>query len=159
MPANSVIAKAHNKNSYEEGFATEAIDVATGCVIDTSGTETTVSPAPANSPTARVVREPRNPPQPINEGVMESPLTQSIDVDGHVETVGFNRFDEARLRLAGTATSGAADVPFEAGWDSNGELSDVDTDGATALTTYVGRVQEVLTDVSADFDVAVMEFY
>lgn len=159
MAANSVLAKVHNKNSYEEGFATEALDVATGCVIDTSGTETTVSPAPANSPTARVVRESRNPPQPTTDGALASPLEESIEADGHVETVGFNRFDEARVRLAGTATSGEADVPFEAGWDSNGELSDVETDGATALSNYVGRVQEVLTDVSADFDVAVMEFY
>ena len=156
---NAVIADTFDaKADYEEGFADEELRPGLGCMIDDSGSETTVVLAGQNSRTKRLVREPRNPPEGVTttDGIDTSPLDATIAADVHTETVGFRRNHKGRARLADSSTAAAGD---DVGWNSNGELSDVQTDGTTALTTFVGVLREIISDSSLDSDIAVVEFY
>lgn len=156
---NSVIADVFDVQAdYTEGFAAAELRPGMGCVIDESGDGTSVAAAGQNARTTRVVREPRNSPQGVtNSGGMDtSPLDATIAADGHTETVGFRRFQRARLRVASSSTAGVGDG---VGWNSNGEISDVQTDGTTALTTFVGKVRKIVSDSSLANDIAVVEFY
>ena len=157
MPANSVLAKVHNKNSYEEGFASAALAPGMGCVLEEADgdVEKTVVPASVDSSTARIVRESRNPPQPVADGALASPLTETFDADAHIETVGFNRFDEARVRVADSVAAGDGDL----GWTDNSDLAAVDPDTAGEPTAAVATLKRLLTDVSDDFNMALVEFY
>jgi len=157
---NAVVADVFDTQAdYEEGIADAELRPGMGCVIDESGTgEAAVVAADTNDRTARVVREPRNPTQGVtNSGDMStSPLDATIAAGEHTETVGFRRYQRARCRVADSSTAAEGD---DVGWNSNGELSNVQTDGATALTTFVGRVRELVSDADLENDIAVVEFY
>ena len=155
---NSVIAEIFdNEPKFREGFATEELRPGMGVTVDVSGTENTVSAAGQDSRTTYVVRDPpHNQDAPEVGGMDTSNLDATVATDGHVYVVGFLRFQQARLRVADT--SGAAEGD-EVGWDSNGEISDVQTDGSTALTSFVGQVRELISDDSLESDIARVEFY
>ncbi|WP_126665244.1 hypothetical protein [Haloterrigena salifodinae] len=147
---NAVIAKLHNQASYEEGFADEALDPGTGCVIyeDENG-EKRVRSANADEATSRVVREARNPPRGLGvEG--ESPLSQSYSTDEHVETVGFGDHDQARCQVSDATADDAV------GWDADGALTSTGSDGTGDPGTIVGHVKEII-DVDGT-DMAIVEF-
>lgn len=135
---NAVVAKLHNQASYEEGAgeAGEQLEPGTGCVLyeDANG-DKYVRSADADEQTTRVVREARNPPRGLGvDG--ESPLSKAYAEGEHVETIGFNSNDQARVRVA--ADDGAAEGD-EVGWNADGYM----TDGGTEEVEAVARVREL----------------
>lgn len=155
----SVLAQVHNENSYEEGEADSALDPGTGCVLykDADGNEH-IRQAGANEDTKRVVREQRNPPRGgmTVTSTGTSVLDLGYDAGDHTETIGFLRYDRARLRVSPNATADPTDT--EVGWDANGLITD-DVDGAgTAPTTPIGRGIELIERTGED-DLLVVEFY
>ncbi|ELZ35368.1 hypothetical protein [Halorubrum tebenquichense] len=155
----SVLAQTHNENSYLEGAADSGLDPGTGAVAykDADG-NWQIRQATADEDTKRVVREQRNTPR----GGMtvtdtgESALDQSYNAGDNAETVGFHRYDRARLRVSPNATADPTDA--EVGWDANGLITD-DIDGAgTDPTSPVGRGIELIERTDAD-DLLVVEFY
>lgn len=150
----SVVAKLHNQNSYEEGAAADGpLNPAVGCVVYETGGEKHVRAATADEKTKRVVREQRNPPRDVGaEG--ESPLEVGYNADDHVETVGFHSYDQARVRVAADGTTGdpLAAEGDAVGWNADGELTN-------AAAEPVGIVREVVDPTAFDFHVAIVEFY
>ena len=155
---NAVIADTFDvKADHEEGFADEELRPGLGCTIDDSGSETTIVLAGQNSRTKRLVKAPeQSGDAPSVGGIESSPIDETIPANAHTYTVGFRRYHKGRARLADSSTAAAGD---DVGWNSNGELSDVQTDGTTALTTFVGVLREIISDSSLDSDIAVVEFY
>lgn len=155
----SVLAQVHNENSLLGGEADSALKPGTGCVMykDADG-NWHVRQAGADEDTKRVVREQRNPPR----GGMTvgdtgtSVLDYAYDEGNNTETVGFNRWDRARLRLSPNASADPTDV--EVGWDANGLITD-DIDGAgTSPSNPVGRGIELIERTDGD-NLLVVEFY
>lgn len=155
----SVIAQTHNENSYLEGEADSALDVGTGAVAykDADG-NWHVRQAAADEDTKRVVREQRNPPRGgmTVSDTGTSALEESYNAGDNTETVGFNRYDRARLRLSSNATADPTDA--EVGWDADGLITD-DIDGAgTDPSNPIGRGIELIERTDED-DLLVVEFY
>jgi hypothetical protein len=155
----SVIAQVHNENSYLEGEADAALDVATGAVAykDADG-NWHVRQATADEDTKRVVREQRNPPRGgmTVDDTGTSALEESYAAGDNTETIGFHRYDRGRLRLSPNASADPTDAPV--GWDADGLITD-DIDGAgTDPSNPVARGIEVITRTDAD-DLLVVEFY
>lgn len=151
---NSVVAKLWNQASFEEGLADGALMPGQGCVLyeDAAG-EKRVRAAGGDELTTRVVREARNPPR--GQGVAgESVMAQGYDAGETVETIGFNRHDQARCIHAAASTAAVGDV---VGWNADGELSTT-TDGTAAVTENVARIRKILTDVYGTTDIAVVAF-
>lgn len=154
---NSVVAKLWNQASFEEGTADEALMPGQGCVLyENAAGEKRVRAAGANELTTRMVREARNPPR--GQGVAgESVLAQGYDAGETVETIGFNRHDQARGIHAAESTAAVGDV---VGWRASGELSDTTGTGTAVadVTDPVARVRKILTDVYGTTDIAVVAF-
>ncbi|WP_089650097.1 hypothetical protein [Halobacterium hubeiense] len=155
----SVLAQVHNENSYLGGEADSALEVGTGCVAykDADG-NWHVRQATADEDTKRVVREQRNPPRGgmTVDDTGTSALDYAYNAGDNTETVGFNRWDRARLRLSPNATADPTDVPV--GWDVNGLITD-DIDGAgTDPANPVGRGIEVIERTDED-NLLIVEFY
>ena len=152
---NSVLAKAHNQMSFEEGIADEALEPGQGCVLyeDANG-EKRVRAANADEKTTRVVREARNPPR--GQGVQgASPLEQGYDAGETVETLGLDDNDQARIRYTFEQDADGNDIPIEdaaLGWGSDGNLT-------TAATEAVARGRVDISDEFGTFDMVVAEFY
>lgn len=155
----SVIAQVHNENSYLEGEADSALNPGTGAVPykDADG-NWHIRQATADEDTKRVVREQRNPPR----GGMTVTDTGNAAIDegynagDHTETVGFNRYDRARLRLSPNANADPTDA--EVGWDANGLITD-DIDGAgTPPDNPIGRGVELIERTNED-NLLIVEFY
>ena len=155
---NSVVAEIFDNEPKErEGFATAELRPGMGVTFDTSGEANDVSPAGVNSRTTYVVRVPPQNTSATGLNSMDtSPIDATIDANGHVYTFGFLRFQQARCRVAASSTAAVGD---DVGWNSNGELSNVQTDGTTALTTFIGQVRELVSDADLDNDIATVEFY
>ena len=154
---SAVIAEIFdNEPKFREGFAAAQLRPGTGVTVDTSGTENTVSAAGTDSRTRYVVRESPHKGD-VEVGSLDlSPLDQTFAADEHTYVVGFLPFQQGRLRLADSSTAAEGD---DVGWNSNGEISDVQTDGSTALTSFVGQLREIISDSSLDSDIARVEFY
>jgi hypothetical protein len=155
----SVLAQTHNTNSYLEGEADSAIEPGTGVVFyeDADG-NTHVRQAGANENTKRVAREQRNPPRngTTVDDTGTSPIDQGYNAGDNLETVGFLRYDRARLRVSSNATADPTDTAV--GWDADGLITD-DVDGAgTDPTTPIGRGIELIERDGED-DLLVVEFY
>jgi hypothetical protein len=155
----SVLAQVHNENSYLEGEADSGLDPGTGAVAykDADG-NWHIRQATADEDTKRVVREQRNPPRGgmtvTDTGT--SALEQSYNTGDNTETIGFHRYDRARLRVSPNASTDPTDA--EVGWDANGLISD-DIDGAGAVPDNpVGRGIELIERATED-DLLVVEFY
>lgn len=154
---NSVLAKAHNQMSFEEGIADEALEPGQGCVLyeDANG-EKRVRTANANEKTTRIVRERRNP--PVGMGLDgDSPLAQGYDIGENVETISLDDNDQARCRVTYevTDTTTGATAPVEdapLNWGADGNL----TTGGTEPVAY-GRVD--ISSEFANFDMVIAEFY
>ncbi|EMA69313.1 hypothetical protein C461_03093 [Halorubrum aidingense JCM 13560] len=155
----SILAQVHNENSYLEGEADSALDPGTGAVAykDADG-NWHIRQATADEDTKRIVREQRNPPR----GGMtvtdtgDSPIDDGYNAGDNVETVGFHRYDRARLRVSPNATADPTDTPV--GFDADGLITD-DIDGAGATPAApVGRGIELIERATED-DLLVVEFY
>jgi hypothetical protein len=157
----SVIAQVHNDNSYLEGAAAAAIDPGTGVKVykDADG-NWQVRQVGADSKTKRVAREQRNPPRGgmTVSDTGTSPLDQSYAADDNLETVGFHRYDRARLRKSPNCSADPTDA--EAAWDENGLVVDAGgtVDGTNAPSEFVGRIVEEITRTGED-DLLIVEFY
>lgn len=152
---NSVLAKAHNQLSFEEGIADEALEPGQGCVLyENADGEKRVRAAAADEKTTRVVRERRNP--PVGMGVDgASPLEQGYDAGENVETLGFDDNDQGRCRVTLEDDGAGGTVAIEdaaLGWGADGNLT-------TAATEAVARGRVDLSDAFTDFDMVVAEFY
>ena len=152
---NSVLAKAHNQMSFEEGIADEALEPGQGCVLyeDADG-EKRVRAANADEKTTRVIREARNPPRGMGvEGA--SPLEQGYDAGETVETLGLDDNDQARIRLTYETDTDGNNIPIEdaaLGWGADGNLT-------TAAAEAVARGRVDISDEFDTFDMVVAEFY
>lgn len=155
----SILAQVHNENSYLEGEADSALDPGTGAVAykDDDG-NWHIRQATADEDTKRIVREQRNPPRGgmTVSDTGDSALDEGYNAGDNVETVGFHRYDRARLRVSPNATADPTDTPV--GFDADGLITD-DVDGAdTDPTTPVGRGVELIERTDED-DLLVVEFY
>ncbi|MDL0133514.1 hypothetical protein [Halobacterium salinarum] len=144
---NSVKAKVHNQPAFDEAEALEALSPGQGVVRGAGGFEA----AGADSTTTRVVREQRN---PGGRGVEdnESPLKKGYAVGENVETIGFLRFDQARLLLdyADVDGDGTADTyqeGAEVGWNANGHLEVIS--GGTPTTPVAEIVEDDPIELTA----------
>jgi len=157
----SVLAQTHNENSYIEGEADAALDPGTGVEVykDADG-DWHVRQAGADAKTKRVVREQRNPPRGgmTVSDTGTSALEQSYAAGDNTETVGFLRYDRARLRKSPNCSADPTDA--EAAWDQNGSLVDAGgtVDGTNAPTEFVGRIVEEI-ERSGEDNLLVVEFY
>lgn len=141
----SVLAEVLNENSYEGGIADEALDPGQGCVryYNNTDEEYNVRAATADEDTARVVREQRNPPRSLGS-TGDSPLDDGYNADDTVETVGFNPYDQVRVRKGDNASADISDDARIA-WDEDGNATDEDGDvdgEATSPTVFWGRFVE-----------------
>ncbi|WP_058365411.1 hypothetical protein [Haloparvum sedimenti] len=157
----SVIAQVHNENSFLEGEADAALDPGTGAVAykDADG-NWHVRQAGADENTKRVVREQRNPPRGgmtvTDTGT--SALDQGYNAGDNTETIGFLRYDRARLRKSSNCSADPTDA--EAAWDQNGHIVDAGgtVDGTNSPTEFVGRIVEEITRSNED-NLLIVEFY
>jgi hypothetical protein len=157
----SVVAQFHNENSYLEGEADSGILPATGVeMYKDADEEWHVRQVSADSRTKRAAREQRN---PSRDGMTvtdtgTSPLDKTYNAGDHAETVGFNRWDRARLRKSANCSADPTDA--EAAWDQNGKIVDEGgtVDGTNAPTVFVGRIVEEITRSGED-NLLVVEFY
>ena len=147
----SVIAQVNGNESYIDGTADEAIDPGRGVVwYENADGEKQVKLAGDGAASKRVAREQRNPPQSLGQ-IGDSPLDDGTDAGNNCETVGFRRFDRARLRHDGNIATPANFEDAEVGWDANGYITD-------SPTTAIGRGIRVIDRESGD-DFVVVEFY
>jgi hypothetical protein len=154
----SVIAQVNGNESYIDG--TSDGDVLPGTGVEwyrNDDGEKRVRQVGADSKTKRVAREQRNPPRSLGQ-VGDSPLDDPYASGDGLETVGFRRFDRARLRKSPNASADPTDA--EAAWDQNGKITDAGgtVDGTNAPTEFVGRVVEEITRTGED-NLLVVEFY
>jgi len=154
----SIIAQVNGNESYVEGSADGAYLPGTGVewYVDSNG-DKQVRQVGADSKTKRVVREQRNPPRSLAQ-TGDSPLDDAYASGNNLETVGFRRFDRARLRKSPNASADPTDA--DAAWDENGKITDADgtVDGTNAPTEFVGRIVEEITRTDED-NLLVVEFY
>ncbi|QLG63090.1 hypothetical protein [Halorarum salinum] len=153
----STVAQLHNENSYQEGEADAALDPATGAVAykDANG-DWHVRQATEGEDTKRVVREQRNPPRTSGSvGDGTAPIDDPYAAGDNVETVGFHRYDRARLRVGVNASADPTDA--EVGWDTDGGITDQDA-GAADPANIVGRGVELIERTDAD-NLLVVEFF
>jgi hypothetical protein len=154
----SVIAQVNGNESYIDG--TSDGDVLPGTGVEwyhNEDGEKRVRQVGADSKTKRVAREQRNPPRSLGQ-TGDSPLDDAYASGDNLETVGFRRFDRARLRKSSNASADPTDA--EAAWDQNGKITDAGgtVDGTNAPTEFVGRVVEEITRTGED-NLLVVEFY
>ncbi|GAB7010469.1 hypothetical protein [Halorubrum trueperi] len=147
----SVLAQVNGGESYVDGDADEAIEPGQGVIwYRNSDGEKQVKLAGADADTKRVAREQRNPPRSLGS-VGDSPLDDPSASGDTVETVGFRRYDRARLRHDGNIATPGNFEDAEVGWDANGYITDTPT-------TAIGRGIEVIDRSSGD-DFVIVEFY
>jgi len=147
----SVIANVEGNESLIDGAADEAIEPGQGVVWyrDANG-DVQVKLVGADADTKRIAREQRNPPRSLGD-VGDSPLDDAYAADDNCETVGFRRYDRARLRHDGNIGTPGNFEDAEVGWDANGYITD-------SPTVAIGRGIEVIDRASGD-DFVIVEFY
>lgn len=147
----SVVAQVNGNESYVEGDADATIEPGQGVVwYENANGEKQVKLVGADADCKRVAREQRNPPRSLGS-VGDSVLDESYASGDNLETVGFRRFDRARLRHDGDIGTPANFEDAEVGWDANGYITD-------SPTTAIGRGVRVIDRASGD-DFVVVEFY
>lgn len=155
----SVLAQVHNENSYLEGEADSDLDPGTGAVAykDDDG-NWHIRQADEDEDTKRVVREQRNPPRGgmTVSDTGESALEEPYNEGDNTETIGFHRYDRARLRVSPNASGDPTDE--EVGWDEDGFVTDDIDGGGTDPENPVGRGIELIERTDED-DLLVVEFY
>jgi hypothetical protein len=147
----SIVANVETDYSTVDGNADAAIDPGQGVVwYEDSDGNVQVKLVGADADSKRVASEQRNPPRALGSAG-DSPLDDSYAAGDNCETVGFHRYDRARLRHDGNIGTPANFEDAEVGWDANGYITD-------SPTVAIGRGISVIDRDSGD-DFVVVEFY
>lgn len=152
---NTVERKLRNENKkQDDGEAAEAISPGMGVVVAGDGTVSLVS---ADAKHTQVALQHEYGSIGATAGNTDGPFDYEYEAGEHLEVTGFNRFDMAAVRVTGNVGQGDVDSGADVGWTDTGEMALVG--GTEGVAEAVGYLKALHTDVSADFNLADVEFY